>query len=186
MCFKLPETVSHPINYLLNLPTANVTSQSNFGDSYQHHPSVRMSVSIKPQIVGGTQSLPANVFNFAPICNMRSDILDVSALSPLLGNTDKRTRIPHFQHKFDLKKPWIDVVFVLPYKIVLLEVAIKIPDNLLHNIPSAVQVELSSDPAQSSWHVLSCPVITSPVPHIRLSTQAYKFPVSGKLSAKVI
>lgn len=70
---------------------------------------------------------------------------------------------------------------VLPYKIVLHEVVIRGPDtnNSAVNGPSAVQIELSSDPAQASWSVLSCPVTTDNPSYYRISTSSYCYPITG-------
>uniref|UniRef100_A0A1I7RY28 Baculoviral IAP repeat-containing protein 6 n=1 Tax=Bursaphelenchus xylophilus TaxID=6326 RepID=A0A1I7RY28_BURXY len=173
----MTESVKEPVKYSLAYPSVNVINPNNqyssqlFGN--------RLSISVKASNNHNAQPLPQNVVNFAPTCLLKSETAAVAQLSALTLMSDKRGRVQNFQHKFPPKKHWLDITFVLPYKVVLYEVAIKIPDNMIHSIPSAIQVELCSDPAQCNWQPLSAPVIPNPVNYIRIPTYAYKFPVSA-------
>ncbi|KAI6178303.1 UBC core domain-containing protein [Aphelenchoides besseyi] len=122
------------------------------------------------------------IFNFSPVATFRSDSIAPSQLSVLTtGHQDysKRSRNSTFTYKFMPKKQWVDVTMVLPYKIVLYEVVIQMPEKSEANSPSSIQIELSSDSMQANWTVLSCPVISDNITHYRISTHSYRFPVTG-------
>lgn len=124
------------------------------------------------------------LYNFGPVSTIRSDAISPAQLSLLNQNLDlnnkRSNRNPPFTYRFPPKKQWFDLTMVLPYKIVLHEVIIRAPEtNGSINAPSAVQIELSTDAVQASWQVLSCPVTSDNPSYYRISTSAYKLPVTG-------
>ncbi|CAD5206748.1 unnamed protein product [Bursaphelenchus okinawaensis] len=172
------EPLKEEVKYGVNYPFVHLTPNAGM---MQNHPVFgnRLSISVRTCGSQNTQSLPFDACNFTPTCLIKSDTAAIGQLSALNLTTDKRGRVQTFQHKFVNKKNWLDLTFTLPYKVVLYEIAIKIPEGMTHLIPSAVQVELCSDSGQRNWHSVSTPIITKPVNHIRIPTYAYKFPVTA-------
>lgn len=182
----LPEPTTSTSNFALNFPTVSLQPPSvNPSFTSIGAPFSMQILNIKATCLQPTdESIADDLFNFAPISSFRSDLISPAQLAVLNQNPDltlKRNRgSPTFTFRYPSRKQWFDVTMALPYKIVLHEIIIRGPDNnSTVNAPSAVQVELSSDPAQASWNVLSCPVISDTPNFYRISTSSYHFPITG-------
>lgn len=173
--------------FALKYPTVSMqspASSTNMPPFGPNAPIVSMQiVNIKSTCLNSGDNQPVEeLYNFAPVATVRSDNISPAQLSLLNQNIDitsKRNRTPSFTYRFPPKKSWFHLTFVLPYKIVLHEIIVRSPENNTANSPSAIQVELSNDPAQASWQVLSCPVYSDNPNYYRISTASFQQAVTG-------
>lgn len=181
-----PISNNQPMSFALSYPNVTYQPSSNINSSafLGAPPFTIQSVNIKTTILQPDDSPdPDDLFNFAPVASFRSDLVSPAQFAILNQNPDVASRRNRssltFSYRFSSRKQWFDITMVLPYKIVLHEVIIRGPENNYVNAPSAIQIELSSDPAQASWNVLSCPVYSDNPTYYRISTSSYRFPITG-------
>lgn len=145
------------------------------------------------------------IINFAPYCKLMGLLIfflifigSISSSSPgaqnlnLLLNipqSNRRSRTPQFSYNFDTFQNWFDITLVLPYPIMLKEVIIKPHTYMLASnikflffllflaIPSAIQIEVSSDEYNSTWTLLENYSVNFSMNPLGASALKYEHPV---------
>ncbi|KHN86883.1 Baculoviral IAP repeat-containing protein 6 [Toxocara canis] len=121
------------------------------------------------------------LFNYAPICSIASSSSMAHQLSTLLAAAPphRRARTANWSYHFYPGEEWLDLILTLPYQIMLYEVHIRPHPPTLNTGPSAVQLEVSSDPTFSTWTLLAPKTCTLGFSKIRIPAYSFPYPVSA-------
>uniref|UniRef100_F1KPF7 Baculoviral IAP repeat-containing protein 6 n=1 Tax=Ascaris suum TaxID=6253 RepID=F1KPF7_ASCSU len=151
---------------------------------------VRQLASMATQVAAGEYAIaprrPPDIkveglFNYAPICSIASSSSMAHQLSTLLAAAPphRRARTANWSYHFYPSEEWLDLTLTLPYQIMLYEVHIRPHPPTLNTGPSAVQLEVCSDPTFSTWTLLAPKMCTLGFSKIRIPTQSFPYPVSA-------